>query len=175
MRCDKCEHKDATIFITQVVDGHTTKIALCATCGEPFTQAAASFPQFMEYLQGGRFPASPFVDLFAEVADHDARYTREAFWFVRDGVDHAIRSHSGDARHVTAHELLASLRILALERYGSGAREQLRSWGVTRCEDFGEIVFALIGKGAFGKRPEDRKEDFNNGYDFASAFPIATP
>jgi len=79
------------------------------------------------------------------------------------------------SRHVTAHELLESLRVLALERYGSNAREQLGSWGVTRCEDFGEIVFALIDKGAFGKRPEDRKEDFDNGYDFASVFPVATP
>src|SRR5437899_1623347 len=175
MRCDQCNQNDATIFITQIVDGQTTKMALCATCGEPFTQAAAAAPEVREYLQGRGFPVSSFVDVFAEVANHDARYTKEAFWFVRDGVDHSVRSHSGASRHVTAHELLESLRVLALERYGSNAREQLGSWGVTRCEDFGEIVFALIDKGAFGKRPEDRKEDFDNGYDFASVFPVATP
>ena len=175
MLCDQCAQNDATIFITQIADGSMTKMALCATCGEPFTRAAASSPQLAEYLQGIGLPGSPFVDVFAEVAEHDARYTREAFWLVRDGVAHAVQSHSGDSRHVTANELLESLRILALERYGSGAREQLRSWGVTRCEDFGEIVFTLIEKGAFGKRPEDRKEDFDKGYDFATAFPVATP
>ena len=168
MRCDQCKPNDATIFLTQIVEGEITKAALCATCGEPFVQAAAESPQVRDYLQRHR------VDVFAEVADRDARYTKEAFWFVRDGVHQAVRSRAGGSRHVTAHELLESLRILALERYGTNAREQLRSWGVTRCEDFGEIVFALIDNGVFGKRPEDRKEDFENGYDFETAFPSTT-
>ena len=168
MRCDQCKQNDATIFLTQIVEGEITKAALCATCGEPFVQAAAESPQVRDYLQRHR------VDVFAEVADRDARYTKEAFWFVRDGVHQAVRSCAGGSLHVTAHELLESLRILALERYGTNAREQLRSWGVTRCEDFGEIVFALIDNSVFGKRPEDRKEDFENGYDFATAFPSTT-
>jgi len=169
MRCDQCNQNDATIFLTQIVEGQTTKAALCATCGELFVQvAAAELPQVRDYLKSHR------VDVFAEVADRDARYTKEAFWFVRDGVDHAVRSGAGGSRHVTAHELLEALRILALERYGTNAREQLRSWGVRRCEDFGEIVFALIDNCVFGKRPEDRKEDFENGYDFATAFPSTT-
>ena len=168
MRCDQCKQNDATIFLTQIVEGEMTKAALCATCGEPFVQAAMESPQVREYLE------SHGVDVFAEVADRDGRYTKEAFWFVRDGVDHAVRSRAGWPRHVTAHELLETIRILALERYGTNAREQLRSWGVTRCEDFGEIVFALIDNGVFGKRPEDRKEDFENGYDFETAFPSTT-
>ena len=168
MRCDQCNQNDATIFLTQIVEGEITKAALCATCGEPFVQAAAESPQVRDYLQRHG------VDVFAEVADRDARYTKEAFWFVRDGVHQAVQSRAGGSRHVTAHELLETLRILALERYGTNAREQLRSWGVTRCEDFGEIVFALIDNGVFGKRPEDRKEDFENGYDFATAFPSTT-
>ena len=168
MRCDQCKQNDATIFLTQIVEGEITKAALCATCGEPFVQAAAESPQVRDYLQRHG------VDVFAEVADRDARYTKEAFWFVRDGVHQAVRSRAGVSRHVTAHELLETLRILALERYGTNAREQLRSWGVTRCEDFGEIVFALIDNGVFGKRPEDRKEDFENGYDFETAFPSTT-
>jgi len=168
MRCDQCNQNDATIFLTQIVEGEITKAALCATCGEPFVQAAAVSPQVRDYLQRHR------VDVFAEVADRDARYTKEAFWFVRDGVHQAVQSRAGGSRHVTAHELLETLRILALERYGTNAREQLRSWGVTRCEDFGEIVFALIDNGVFGKRPEDRKEDFENGYDFETAFPSTT-
>jgi uncharacterized repeat protein (TIGR04138 family) len=168
LRCDQCKQNDATIFLTQIVEGEITKAAFCATCGEPFMQAAAESPQVREYLE------SHGVDVFAEVADRDGRYTKEAFWFVRDGVHHAVRSRAGGSRHVTAHELLETLRILALERYSANAREQLRSWGVTRCEDFGEIVFALIDNGVFGKRPEDRKEDFEKGYDFAAAFPITT-
>jgi uncharacterized repeat protein (TIGR04138 family) len=174
MRCQQCEQNEATIFITQICDGHKSNRALCASCGEPFTQAAASSPELAEYLRSAGLPVPPFLDVFSEVAEHDTRYTREAYLLVRDGVAHAVQSQSGDSRHVTAGELLESLRILALQRYGSDANERLRSWGVTRCEDFGEIVFTLIEKGAFGKRPEERREDFANGYDFATAFPAAT-
>ena len=107
MRCDQCKQNDATIFLTQIVEGEITKAALCATCGEPFVQAAAESPQVRDYLQRHR------VDVFAEVADRDARYTKEAFWFVRDGVHQAVQSRAGGSRHVTAHELLETLRILA--------------------------------------------------------------
>jgi|SRR6266480_3602812 len=171
MRCDKCQQNDATIFLTQVIEGDTTKIALCATCGEPFTKGTMSPYELLELLNGA---GASFRDPFSEVADRDPRYAKEAFWFVRDGVDRAVASLSRSSRHVTAKELLDALRLLALERYGLTAREQLRSWGVTRCEDFGEIVFTLIEHGIFGRRPEDKKEDFSDGYNFASAFP-ATP
>ena len=173
MLCEQCHER--IIFLTQVVEDKTTRLALCATCGAPFTQGAISPEQLVALLRDGQSNAPFPFSLFDEVAANHPNYTKEAFCFVRDGVDHAVRSHAGDSRHVTAHELIESLRILALERYGSGARQQLRSWGVKRCEDFGEIVFALIDKGAFGKRQEDRKEDFDDGYDFASAFPAATP
>jgi uncharacterized repeat protein (TIGR04138 family) len=112
-------------------------------------------------------------DPFNEVAASHPRYSKEAFYFVRDGVDRAVRSLGRQSRHVSASELLDALRVLALERYESNARERLRSWGVTGCEDFGEIVYTLIDHGLFGKRPEDKREDFTGGYDFAVAFPTS--
>ena len=175
MRCDKCQQNDATIFLTQVVDGDTTKVALCANCGEPFIKGTISPYELLELLHGAGSEAPFFRDRFSDVADHDPRYAKDAFWFVRDGVHRAVTASSGSSPHVTAKELLETLRSLALERYGLTAREQLRSWGVTRCEDFGEIVFTLIEHGIFGRRPEDKKEDFSNGYDFTLAFPAATP
>lgn len=174
MLCDTCQKNDATIFLTQVVEGQTTKAALCVTCGEPFTKGAISPEQLLGLLRGAGQDGSPFLDPFSEIAGRDPRYTKEAFWFVRDGVHRAASASSPPSHHVTAGELLESLRSLALERFGITAREQLRSWGVTRCEDFGEIVFTLIEHEVFGKKPEDKKEDFSNGYDFASTFPAAT-
>ena len=50
------------------------------------------------------------------------------------------------------------------------AKTVLNSWGVQRCEDFGELVFNLVNKGVLGKTEEDRKEDFAGGYDFEAAF-----
>jgi uncharacterized repeat protein (TIGR04138 family) len=175
MRCDKCHQNDATIFLTQVLEGDTTNVALCATCGEPFTQGAILPHDLLGLLDGAGSQRSSFRDPFSEVANEDPRYAREAFFFVRDGVDRAVTSLSRSSRHVTAKELLDALRSLALERYDLTARKQLRSWGLTCCEDFGEIVFTLIEHGIFGSRPEDKKEDFSNGYDFTSAFPDATP
>jgi uncharacterized repeat protein (TIGR04138 family) len=172
MQCDKCKKNDATIFLTQIIDGNTTKAHLCATCGAPFTEMISS-PEVLERLREAGFATGQRLeDRFEKVAALDLRFTKEAFFFVRDGVDRAVTSVG--RRHVAAKELLESLRSLAIERYGFDARDQLRSWGITRCKDFGEIVFTLIENGIFGKQPEDKKEDFENGYDFATAFPTVT-
>jgi uncharacterized repeat protein (TIGR04138 family) len=170
MLCEKCQQNDATVFLTQVCEGETTRTSLCAKCGDSLTKGAMTPNELLALLHSGGFP-----DRFSELAEQDTRYASDAFFFVRDGVDRAVTSLSRSSRHVTATELLEALRSLALERFGSSAREQLRSWGVTRCEDFGEIVFTLIDQGVFGKRPEDKKEDFSGGYDFEKAFPVATP
>jgi uncharacterized repeat protein (TIGR04138 family) len=42
----------------------------------------------------------------------------------------------------------------------------LNSWGVTNTGDFGEIVFNLINIGQMRKTTEDRREDFDNVFDF---------
>lgn len=169
--CDKCHAEDARVFLTQVLERETTNVALCEACAETVGLGGS----FLKEAQEGASSASLKSKAFDQVAATRPEYSRDAFQFVRDGVDHAVRSLSRTSRQVTASELLDSLRVLALERYGSAARDQLRSWGVTCCEDFGEIVFTLIDGGLFGKRPEDRKEDFENGYDFATAFPTAPP
>jgi uncharacterized repeat protein (TIGR04138 family) len=101
-------------------------------------------------------------------------YDKRAYEFVREGLQRTLAIHAAEhepGRHVSAAELLDALRSLALERFGSRARQELALWGVFRCEDFGEIVFSMIDHGLFGKRPEDKKEDFCGGYDFESAFP----
>lgn len=170
-RCDKCHAEDAKIFLTQVFGGVATNTALCEACAETVGLGGITLERFVKGVEEGASPASLLSEGFDQVAATRPEYDKDAFQFVRDGVDHAVRSLSRTSRQVTPSELLDSLRVLALERYGPAAREELRSWGVTRCEDFGEIVFTLIDSGLFGKRPEDRKEDFENGYDFATAFP----
>jgi uncharacterized repeat protein (TIGR04138 family) len=174
MVCEQCQKNEATIFLTQVCEGETTRSALCATCGAPLIQHTVSPEQLGGWLQSGQTNAPFPFPTFDEVADSDPHYPREAFLFVRDGVNHAVRSHPAGSLHVTVAELLDALRALAIEKYGPNAREQLRSWGVTRCQDFGQIVFTLIERGVFGKRPEDKIEYFEDGYDFTTAFPVAT-
>jgi uncharacterized repeat protein (TIGR04138 family) len=42
----------------------------------------------------------------------------------------------------------------------------LNSWGIFETGDFGEIVFNLIRIGRMCKTPDDRREDFDNVFDF---------
>ena len=46
----------------------------------------------------------------------------------------------------------------------------LANWGITCTKDVGEIVFHLIAEGIFSKSEDDRIEDFENVYDFHTAF-----
>jgi uncharacterized repeat protein (TIGR04138 family) len=69
-------------------------------------------------------------------------------------------------RHLTGRQLCEAIREYALEQYGYMAKDVLNSWGVTTTGDFGEIVFNLIGIGQMRKTPEDKREDFNDVFDF---------
>ena len=46
----------------------------------------------------------------------------------------------------------------------------LHSWGITRTENFGDMVFNLVETGRLGKTENDNKADFAGGYDFDEAF-----
>ena len=74
------------------------------------------------------------------------------------------------SRHVSGPELLQGLRIYALDQYGPLAKTVLESWGVSRCRDFGDIVFNLIEYNVFSKTESDRREDFSDIYTFDDAF-----
>lgn len=74
------------------------------------------------------------------------------------------------SRHVSGQQLCLGLRDFAIEQYGLLARTVLRSWGVTRCDDFGHIVFAMVDGGLMQKTDQDELEDFADVYDFNDAF-----
>jgi uncharacterized repeat protein (TIGR04138 family) len=82
-------------------------------------------------------------------------------------------------RHLTGQQLCEAIRQYALEQYGYMAQCVLTSWGVKSTSDFGEIVFNLIGIGQMRKTPDDRREDFDNVFDFETglrqSFKITLP
>jgi len=45
-----------------------------------------------------------------------------------------------------------------------------RVWHVSRTDDFGRIVFAMIDAGLLSKSSRDRAEDFRGVFDFQEAF-----
>jgi uncharacterized repeat protein (TIGR04138 family) len=62
------------------------------------------------------------------------------------------------------------MRAHAIEQYGPMALTVLGEWGVSRCEDFGAIVFNMVEHELLAKTEDDSADDFKGGYDFKEAF-----
>lgn len=125
-----------------------------------------------------------FDEVLEGILAANTRYQRDAYHFVREGLDYTQKRISKGSktpsRHVTGQELLEGLRVHALDQFGPMAITVLAEWGVTGCEDFGEIVFNLVESGLLAKTDQDSRENFKGGYDFHSVFrapflPPATP
>lgn len=118
-----------------------------------------------------------FSEIVGLICKEDTRFDRKAYNFVRQALDHTVKEtkkknpqRTGKSQHVTGAELLEGIRAYALEQYGPLTKTVLNTWGVTRCPDFGDIVFNLIEYNVFSKTETDRREDFADLYDFDEAF-----
>lgn len=115
-----------------------------------------------------------FETTLALILAKDPRYQRDAYLFVKDALDHTqkivVKENKGELRHVSGQELLGGIRDYALVQFGPMTKMVFEEWGITRCEDFGEIVFNMVEIGLLGKTDKDSREDFANGYDFDDAF-----
>jgi len=133
-------------------------------------------------------PSHPIAKLLKD----DRRYKIDAYAFVFEalnyahaqlgmGADHPAEVETEEEipeegtpkeaeRHLTGQQLCEAIRQYALEQYGFMAQCVLNSWGVYSTSDFGEIVFSLIGIGQMRKTPDDKREDFDNVFDFETGF-----
>jgi uncharacterized repeat protein (TIGR04138 family) len=115
---------------------------------------------------------------FSEVVDlvikDDSRFGKGAYYFIRKALDYTVKELGEDktrkSHHVSGQELLEGIRTYALDQFGPLTMTVFDEWNVTRCSDFGDIVFNLVEYGVLGKTDTDRREDFSDGYDFKSAF-----
>jgi uncharacterized repeat protein (TIGR04138 family) len=103
------------------------------------------------------------------VIEGDPRYRIEAYLFVMSSLEFTLVK-LGRTGHLSGGELLNGLKEYARERFGPMARTVFEHWGVKTTDDFGEIVFNLVGTGILGKTEQDSKDDFRNVYDFAEVF-----
>jgi uncharacterized repeat protein (TIGR04138 family) len=94
------------------------------------------------------------------IVERDPRYRPEAYQFLIEALDFTLR-RTGAKGHVTAAQLMAGIKTYALEQYGMLAKTVLNHWGIQRSSQFGDIVFHLIDAELLGKRPEDKREDFD--------------
>jgi uncharacterized repeat protein (TIGR04138 family) len=114
-----------------------------------------------------------FEEALAQIEAKDPRYSRDAYLFVREALDHtqkAVAKSARRVRHVTGQELLEGVRGFALQQFGPMAKTLLEEWGVRCCQDFGEIVFNMVEVGWLAKTEKDSRADFSGGYTFDEAF-----
>lgn len=104
-----------------------------------------------------------------DITSRDKRYSYDAYQFILEALEHTYKM-AGKKRHVSGQELLEGARRYALERYGPMARTVLEHWGVSGCEDIGEVVFNMVESGLLAKTDKDSKDDFKGGYDFKKVF-----
>lgn len=116
-----------------------------------------------------------------ELLQQDQRYKLEAYQFVREALQYAqevlsMPAQKGSAatgkaeHHLTGQQLCEAIRIYASEQYGYLAKTVLNSWGIETTSDFGEIVYNLIRIKEMRKSKQDRREDFDDQFDFDEAF-----
>jgi uncharacterized repeat protein (TIGR04138 family) len=101
------------------------------------------------------------------------QYDRAAYHFLREALDFTLnerKKDTGQTGHVSGQQLLDGLRRYALKQYGPMVPSVLEYWGISRTEDFGNMVFALVDVGIFGKTEHDSINDFKDIYTFEDAF-----
>lgn len=120
----------------------------------------------------------------AKLLKEDRRYKFEAYALVFEALNYAHKElgmgsertegeeeqEGQPERHLTGQQLCEAIRQYALDQYGLMAETVLKNWGVQTTGDFGEIVFNLIRIGQMRKTTEDKREDFDDVYDFHEGF-----
>jgi uncharacterized repeat protein (TIGR04138 family) len=106
-----------------------------------------------------------------QIIAKDNRYKLDAYEFVMQALWFTQKKLKRQG-HVSGKELAGGIRGLALEQFGPMGKAVFNHWGIKGTADFGEIVFNMIEAGVMGKNAEDRREDFNNLYDFEQALDV---
>jgi len=115
-----------------------------------------------------------FDEAVDQILSKDNLFHRDAYFFMREALDFTQKligkENQGKVRHVTGQELLDGLRQYALQQFGPMAITVFEEWGIHQSKDFGNIVFNMVEIGLLAKTDKDNRDDFQNGYDFTSAF-----
>ena len=88
---------------------------------------------------------------------------------------HALSGPEHD-KHMDAYAIMDEFKETALDQFGPMTYRVLTEWGLSCCEDLGEMMFNLADSGRVQRDPDDEKSSFIGGYDFEETFlnPYAT-
>jgi len=108
-------------------------------------------------------------EILDRLRQRNPRFHGKAYLFLLSALN-SVLGRLDEPRHISGAELALGVRDLALEEYGPMARVVLGHGGIHSTDDLGDIVFALVECGLLVKREEDRREDFQDLYDFEEVF-----
>ncbi len=104
-----------------------------------------------------------------QLISQNPKYKFEAYSFILAAL-HDTMQRIKPPRHVSGQEFCEGVRRYAIDQFGPMTQAVLEHWGLKETEDFGHVVFALVGIGLMRKTEEDSLDDFKNIYDFKTAF-----
>ncbi|MFA7175161.1 MAG: Minf_1886 family protein [Kiritimatiellia bacterium] len=109
-----------------------------------------------------------------EICKKDRRFSVNAYFFILDALRvsaREIRKKDADhSRHLSGQELSQGIKQYAIKCFGCMSYTVMELWGIKKTADFGAIVYNLIEVGLLGKSGDDSIDDFNDIFDFNSAF-----
>ena len=96
-----------------------------------------------------------FPDVIREIHEQDNRYGKGAYYFIREALDHTLKSmqknKQGEGGHVSGIQLLEGIRDYALDKFGPMTLTMMDHWNIQKCRDFWEIVFNLVDLVSLGE------------------------
>ena len=110
-----------------------------------------------------------FYQVIEGIFAKDSRYKPDAYEFVMQALYFTQKKIKRQG-HMSGKELLEGIRDFAVQEYGPMAKTLLYHWGISKTEDFGNIVFNMIGKKVLSKTENDSVADFRDVYDFEKTF-----
>ena len=112
---------------------------------------------------------SDFTGAVEEICVKDNRYRPDSYEFVAQAL-HFTQKKLKREGHLSGRELSEGAAEFAIEQFGPMAKSVLKHWGITKTEDFGNIVFNMIEKKLLSRTESDSINDFKNIYDFEAIF-----
>lgn len=110
-----------------------------------------------------------FWRIVEEIHSSDKRYKPDSYEFVLQAL-HFTQKKLKRKGHIAGKELLGGILEFALDQYGPMAKAVLKHWGITKTDDFGNIVFNMIQAKLLSKTESDSLSDFKDVYDFDAVF-----
>lgn len=114
-------------------------------------------------------------EVLERIQGRDSRFANEAYLFVSEALGETVRRLGRQKapvgkRHVSGQELAEGMADFALDRFGPMTFQVLKTWGLGKTRDIGDIVYTLIDEKVFSKSESDSIEDFDDVYDFRTRF-----